>query len=282
MNYDNSTFVKSSGADFIRLANGQTISSNIPSDANYLYIQTTYDSETQTFEVASEKLIQKVNELQNDVQELENKISDIAKKRIAILGDSYSAYKGWNSGDDSYAYYDDEDTRNTGISSVTKMWWYQVLKAKNYIFEKCNAWGGTTICNTGYNGDDYSAISFISDRKENIGNPDLLIIFGGTNDAWAESPLGEYQYSGWTENALKKFRPAVAYLIDWMQLHHPNMEIVIVGNSTTSSDYTGSLQTIAEHYNLPFVLPASISTVNGHPNETGMNQIASAVLSALS
>ena len=67
-----------------------------------------------------------------------------------------------------------------------------------------------------------------------------------------------------------------------MQLHHPNMDIVIVGNSTTSSEYTSSLQTIAEHYNLPFVLPSPISTVNGHPNENGMNQIANAVLSALS
>ena len=79
-----------------------------------------------------------------------------------------------------------------------------------------NSFSGATVCNTGYNKEDYTDRSFIS-RMDNLGCPDIIFIFGGTNDSWAGSPLGEFQYSGWTKETLYCFRPAMAYMLDHMK-----------------------------------------------------------------
>ena len=49
-----------------------------------------------------------------------------------------------------------------------------------------NSYSGSTICNTGYRDEDYSDRSFIN-RTTLLGNPDIILICGGTNDSWANA-----------------------------------------------------------------------------------------------
>ena len=39
----------------------------------------------------------------------------------------------------------------------------------------------------------------LSRQKDELGCPDVIFIFGATNDCWAGAPLGEYKYGGWTK-----------------------------------------------------------------------------------
>lgn len=45
-----------------------------------------------------------------------------------------------------------------------------------------NSYSGSTVCHTGYQKADYSDRSFAT-RMDNLGNPDVLLVFGGTNDS---------------------------------------------------------------------------------------------------
>ena len=56
-----------------------------------------------------------------------------------------------------------------------------------------NSYSGSTVCHTGYEKADYSDRSFIT-RIHNLGTPDIILVFGGTNDSWAGAPIGVYQY----------------------------------------------------------------------------------------
>lgn len=43
---------------------------------------------------------------------------------------------------------------------------------------------------------------------QDMGNPDVILILGGTNDSWHDTlDYGNYQYSDWVYDDLIKFRP---------------------------------------------------------------------------
>jgi hypothetical protein len=92
-----------------------------------------------------------------------------------------------------------------------------------------NSFSGATICHTGYRSEDYSDHSFIT-RMKALGCPDIIFIFGATNDYWAKSPLGEYQYADWSKKDLYSFRPAMSYMLDTMIDYYPNVEIYFLLN----------------------------------------------------
>ena len=76
-------------------------------------------------------------------------------KKVSILGDSYSTYKGYIP--DNYApFYPDA---NNDVKDVSQMWWSLYIDAKGYQLEKNDSWGGTTICGTGYGRMDSSALA---------------------------------------------------------------------------------------------------------------------------
>lgn len=49
-----------------------------------------------------------------------------------------------------------------------------------------NSYYGATICYTGYRDEDYTDRSFIT-RSSLLGNPDIILICGATNDNWADA-----------------------------------------------------------------------------------------------
>lgn len=98
--------------------------------------------------------------------------------------------------------------------SVRNTWWHQFIKENNYRLCVNNSFSGATICHTGYRSEDYSDRSFIT-RMKALGCPDIIFIFGATNDYWAKSPLGEYQYADWSKKIC--ILSALPWLICWIQ-----------------------------------------------------------------
>lgn len=72
---------------------------------------------------------------------------------------------------DGYAPFYPNDRND--VTKVEETWWDLYINAMGYVLEANNSWGGT-------------------------------------NDAWAGSPIGEYQYEGWTKEDCKSFRPALS------------------------------------------------------------------------
>ncbi|MBO5933810.1 MAG: hypothetical protein J6Q19_08835 [Bacteroidaceae bacterium] len=197
-------------------------------------------------------------------------------KKVSILGDSYSTYKGIIPSNYSTFYPD----ANNDVTSVDQTWWSLYIKAKGYQLEKNDSWGGTTICGTGYGRMDSSRSNFIS-RVDSLGNPDIIFVFGGTNDAWANSPVGEYQYSDWTKDDCKNFRPALACLLDMLQKRYPKASIYSILNSELREPINESFREICKHYNEQLIELHDIEKQNGHPSVSGMKSICDQLLEAI-
>lgn len=198
------------------------------------------------------------------------------KKRLSVLGDSYSSYGGFVTPETNRCFYNGESLEED-TTDVSDMWWYKLMEDKGFLFEVNNSYSGSPICNTGYNNSDASAFSFLG-RMKNIGRPDIIAVFGGTNDSWIGVPMGEYKYSGFTAADLKTFRPAFAYMCEYLQKHNPNADIYVIINSGLSDDVTSSMITISEHYGVESIeLPALSKPFSGHPDKAGQMTIYEAV-----
>ena len=194
-------------------------------------------------------------------------------KSISILGDSYSTFEGYLQPDTNSIWYYVSPRQQTDVTSVKQTWWHKFIKENNYRLCVNNSFSGATICNTGYNQADYSDRSFIT-RMDKLGCPDIIFIFGATNDCWAGSPLGDYKYEGWTKEDLYTFRPAMAYLLDHMIDRYPNVEIYFLLNSGLKEEFNESVRAICNHYNIDCIELHDIDKKSGHPSIKGMEQIS--------
>jgi len=187
------------------------------------------------------------------------------------LGDSYSTFYGYLTPDTNFCWYG-EIERENDVKKVEETWWYSLVNKEGYQLELNNSFSGSTVCNTGYNKEDYSDRSFIT-RMDNLGNPDIIMVFGGTNDNWAGAPIGEFKYNDWTKEELYTFRPAFAYMLNYLKTQYPEADIYNIINSGLSDEVTQSMEDICRHYNITNIRLHSIDKQSGHPSIRGMKEI---------
>lgn len=203
-----------------------------------------------------------------------------AQTKVSILGDSYSTFGGYITPETNLAWYNGTDRKPSADNDVEKVeqtWWWQLINENpNLQLERNNSFSGATVCTTGYRKEDYSDRAFIT-RLINLGNPDVIIVLGGTNDSWAKSPVGDFKYSGWTKEDLKSFRPAFAYMLDRLIALYPNAKIINVVNSELSDEVTSSQADICRHYGVTNVQLQDVEKQWGHPSIKGMKAIADQV-----
>ena len=199
---------------------------------------------------------------------------------VSVLGDSYSTFEGFMTPASNELWYYCKTRDNTDVTEVTKTWWWQTIKENGWKLDTNNSYSGATIGYSGYSGNDYSARSFIT-RMDNIGNPDIIFIFGGTNDSWAGEKVGEYKWAEWNYGDFYTYRPAMAYMLNYLQLHHPNVAIYFIINDGLREDITESSKVVCDHYGVPYIMLKDIDKQNGHPTIKGMRQIADQVSAAV-
>lgn len=203
------------------------------------------------------------------------------KKSVSILGDSYSTFQNFiEPKTNENWYFLNPEPKRSDVKDVKQTWWHQLIKEGDYKLEKNNSYSGSTVCTTGYRGEDYTERAFIN-RMDNLGSPDILLIFGATNDSWANAPIGDWVYSDWTTEQLKSFRPALTYMLSHIVDRYPNIEILYIINDGLKPEITGSIVEACERYDVPYVQLHDIDKTAGHPNVNGMRQITEQVKTAL-
>ncbi len=216
------------------------------------------------------------------------KPNDPKEIRFSILGDSFSAFKGYVYPDSNDAWYSPPPHNNINVTQVEQMWWHKVATEMGWMLDKNNSFSGSLICNFwGYNaGPYYSPHSFIR-RMDNLGDPDVIFVFGGTNDVWNGAYYGDFVYSDWTEGQLEQYRPALAYLFENLKQLYPKAIVYfMIDTSLADFDHTGQLfvesaHTIARHYGIDCIDLHDIHKDWAHPNAEGQNEIAEQVLDYL-
>ena len=202
------------------------------------------------------------------------------RQTIAVLGDSYSTFQGFIPQGHACWYRTPARADMTDVTSVEQTWWWQLIKQGGYKMGNIESYSGATICNTGYNGNDYTDRSFVT-RSSRLGNPDIILICGATNDSWAGVKMGEYKYAGWTKADLYKFRPAMAKMLNDIRQHYPNVEVYFILNTELKDEINESVAEICSHYGVPLIKLRDIDKKSGHPSVKGMRSFAEQVLEAI-
>lgn len=202
------------------------------------------------------------------------------KKSVAIFGDSYSTFENYLSCDTNAVWYFQGKQKKTDVTDVEQTWWHLLLKEKGWKLECNNSFSGSTICYTGYRKEDYQNRSF-HNRLRYLGSPDIILVFGATNDCWAKSPIGDYKYSDWTKKDLYSFRPAMAAMCDGLKKRYPNVDIYFIMNCDLTETITTSCRTICNYYGIPMIELHDVDKINGHPSIKGMKTIAEQVGAAV-
>ena len=117
-------------------------------------------------------------------------------KKISILGDSISTYQGYTTPDG--VFYDLFSVAMAEMRGVDDTWWMQVIHGLDGQLEVNNSFSSTTVAGedqylapvtaAGHMMDSFhrspNYLSGCSDqRTAGLGNPDVILIFMGTNDA---------------------------------------------------------------------------------------------------
>lgn len=200
-------------------------------------------------------------------------------KSVSILGDSYSTFEGYVEPETNEMWYYAQGERGrTDVMDVRQTWWYLLISQRGWKLCQNNSYSGSTISYSGYSGNDYSQRSFLT-RMKDLGCPDIILIFGATNDSWAGAPIGEYQYENLSKANFWNFRPAMARMLEWMTARYVGADIYFLLNDGLKPEINESVRTICKHYGVTCIELHDIDKMSGHPSVKGMAQIAEQVSS---
>ena len=208
-------------------------------------------------------------------------------KNVLIFGDSYSTFEVYIP--EGYAtYYSSLGREETDVRAVEDTWWYPLIKETDSKLIQNNSWSGSTICHTGYNGDCSETSSFICRLKklqdagffkENEIN--TVFVFGGTNDSWANSPVGELKYSNLEKADLFSVLPAFCYFINELKSTLPNADIIPIINTELKCEIEEGFKSACAHYGIKPVVLQNIDKRCGHPTIKGMEEIKNQIINSI-
>ncbi len=206
---------------------------------------------------------------------------------VMILGDSYSTFLGYIPEGFDY-WYSCEKNSDSDVLSVSDTWWHKLMSRVSGELTLNSSWSGTTVCHTGWRGEDCSDKSFIARLDKLISDGffaenriDTLFIFGGTNDSWANSPLGELKYNGWVRDELFEFCPAVCYLVSRAKECLPDTRVIYIVNAGLKDEVNSAINSACRHYGAEILYLPMMERQADHPTARGMTEIADAVESYL-
>lgn len=212
--------------------------------------------------------------------------------KVVVLGDSYSTFEGCIPQGYACWYFKDKSKGND-VHSADQTWWSLLCRQKGYKLLLNGSYSGSTIGNTGYRGEDYSDRSFVTRIKTDIVGedgrpglcgevPDLILIFGGTNDDWSGAPLGSVLPADkWKDAELKQSLPATSYMLGYLKERLPDTRIVMIINSDMRADVERGLVKASQTYGVQYVRLYQIDKIYNHPSVAGMHKIAAQVGAAL-
>lgn len=199
----------------------------------------------------------------------------LCAQSVTIFGDSYSTFEGYitPASNEPWYYQNGNKPQRTDVTDVTQTWWHQLITKQGWHLCMNNSYSGSTVSYSGYDGADYSLRSFLT-RMTNLGCPDIIFVFAGTNDSWTGAPMGDYRYDDFAHADFFQFRPAMARMLEYMTKRYINTRIYFILNDGLREEVNSSVTTICQHYGVPCIRLHDIDKMSGHPSVKGMQQIA--------
>ena len=210
-------------------------------------------------------------------------------RKVGIMGDSISTFDGALCNPEFGTYYPARDP-NVGVAgkediavdSKEKTWWWRLIyENMSYAeLDANNSWTGSRVIRefkTGRFNKERMAAGFV-DRVHEFIDPDIILIHGGTNDSFNNSPVGEYEWDlPIGQNNVATFRGAYIELIKKLQNDYEGVQLILVIGTHLTTNYAVSVEEIARYFGLPcvsFVGETVEQCTTSHPNARGFKVMA--------
>ena len=226
-------------------------------------------------------------------------------KIISILGDSISTFAGYiPKADGINLAHRPRYPQDNLLTDVNDTWWMKLINTLEAKLGVNDSWAGSTVFNfRDHNEKDFGPDAAMASltRIKNLGangTPDLIIFFGGTNDAGQMIEQGSFDPTRGLDLSTVKWNSfADAYSQTILRLRHfyPKSQIIVISPSISGgyydnarlSEFADIALKICLHYNIKCVdLRTSGLTVDMlpdtlHPNAEGMEHIYRSLLNKL-
>lgn len=255
--------------------------------------------------VANEKALEKISG--------GNSTNGMNGKVISILGDSISTYRGYIPVADGFNEEHATAYPASDVQDVSLTWWMQVINALGAKLGINESWAGSRVHNysdvenTGQGVGTKVAMASMT-RIANLGSngtPDLILFYGGTNDA-RFPPVGEFDaskvYDTVDLEATKWSNFADAYVAAIMRIQHlyPKARLICITpmqtpsawyNNAVVNSYADTIVKICNYFGVPCIdlrrcgiNYANLYNYSGdgvHPSKAGMKLMANYILAQL-
>ncbi len=230
------------------------------------------------------------------IEGLTSALAPSKTKRISVIGDSISTFRGFV----PYGYSCHYPTADGDLTSVSQTYWYRLAYdlMSDAVIDRNISYSGTAVTRTtneGSSGQTWFGKDFCTRfiQQGGVGNPDIVIIHGGTNDyahnvdelaagvamrsANAPSDEAFADMFGKADAAVTRaeiealddttFCTAYIKLVCLIRERYPNAKIVCVIGDYLTTGIEKSTIRIAEHYGARYV---DLYAVNGYNDQTYM------------
>lgn len=204
---------------------------------------------------------------------------------VAILGDSYSTFRGFIP-EERECYYPSPE-RVDDVLVVEDTWWHQLFAKRNMNLLFNDSWSGSTVCKDVRDCHPPES-AFVLRMKKSLSptkageqSPACILLFGGTNDSWLGRELGHLTYQNWTEQDLRQVLPAYCYMLDYVCKSNPDATVFCILNTQLNPRIHEGILTACRHYGAVAIELHDINKKCGHPSCLGMRQIAQQIDEAL-
>lgn len=210
-------------------------------------------------------------------------------RNAMIFGDSYSTFRGYIPEGYAVYYHEAEGQENTDVRKVTETWWHQVISETGLNLIQNNSWSGSTVCHTGYNNTDCSKTNSFIYRLRKLTEEgfftenriDTVFVFGGTNDSWADDPLGTLKFDDIQEADLFCVLPGISYFLQTLKNTLPQADIYCLINTELKPEIADGFLQVCQKTGITPVTFDYIDKNCGHPTVQGMADIKNGVLRLL-
>ncbi len=200
-------------------------------------------------------------------------------RTLTILGDSYSTFAGYNP-EGQELYYPKEFL---DVTAVEHTWWHILCQRHGLTLRKNDSWSGSTV-STRVRPEHTVDASFIKRMEITLNGEtaeDVIVLFGGTNDAWTACPLGEHRTADYTDETDMDFLSAYDHLLDYVKARNPHSRIIAVVNCDLPEAFMTGMAESCAQFGVACVMLHDVSKEWGHPTALGMRQIAEQIGEAL-
>ncbi len=195
-------------------------------------------------------------------------------KVISILGDSISTFEGWIPVADGHNLAHRKRYPQANLLTDVKLtWWHKLITNLGAKLGINDSWAGSRVhnsasSNSGDQGPDacMASITRITNLGAN-GTPDIILFYGGTNDAGGGITIGTFDSTAnhntvdLTSKTWSSFADAYKTAIMRLQYYYPDAKIISLLPMWTTSYYTIAkmdaygemVKTICDYFGVPVI-----------------------------